>query len=213
ERECTDRQLGLAVSRCIAHLSGDKPKVLATSAGFEREPLTRQVHNLLRYHEVRVWLVAWYIAGQLEHQRSEDELHWRWPLELLDEVARRTHGKAGVVHYLDRLLTARRRGGKGAMAASLILRIDPTWRPLTQPGVVWQLEHAHLAGAHWPLVNLSKAHLRRCDLSGANLQEAILGRAVADAATFDGAHLLSLHAPGLSASDAKIGRSSCSEHV
>ncbi len=199
ERVCTDRQLGLAVSRCLAQLSGDKLQVLSTAAGFDKHPLNRHMINLLRYQEVREWLVAWYIAGQLEHQRSEDELHWRWPADLLDEVARRCSGNPAVIEHLERLLSGRRHGKKASMAASLMLRLDPSWRPSTQPRNTWRLEHAQLSGAYWPQVDLSKALLNGCTFSGANLQGSLLGRAKAQSARFDNAHLVDLQAHGFRA--------------
>lgn len=207
ERACTDWQLGHIVSRSLGQLSDDKLRVLSAEEGFEKQPLTRNVANLLRYQEVREWLVARHIAGQLEQQRNEEELHWRWPPDLLAEVVRKCQGKPAVVEHLDRLLSGRRHSEKIPMAASLMLRLDPAWRPRARLMGAWLLDAADLAGANWPEANLARARLEDARLTGANLRSASLDSARAERAHFDHATLLGIRGEGLRAQGADFAHS------
>jgi uncharacterized protein YjbI with pentapeptide repeats len=71
------------------------------------------------------------------------------------------------------------------MAASLLLAIDPEWRP---SGVPW-LEGAYLGGARWRAADLRDVILVGADLTGANLDAAALDGADASLACFRRASL------------------------
>lgn len=116
--------------------------------------------------------------------------NWGMPEELVREVARYlARAPVAPAH----LLKCYARGGPAqAIAATLLLRLDPAWRPLDACDAC--LRGALLGGAAWARLDLTRADLERAQLAAADLTEAKLeGAQLADAdltrANLSGANL------------------------
>ncbi|HEX5031191.1 MAG TPA: pentapeptide repeat-containing protein, partial [Candidatus Eisenbacteria bacterium] len=88
------------------------------------------------------------------------------------------------------------------MVASLLLLLDPLWKPKGVP----RLDGAHLPGARWRAVELPDAVLKGANLAGADLDAAILDRADAQRASFRGARLRGASFRGARLERAAFGR-------
>jgi uncharacterized protein YjbI with pentapeptide repeats len=144
--------------------------------------------KLLRHRAVRVIVAADLIATKIGSGAPVDDVLCDvLPEELLHETASALRFNAPAVARLDRMLSGRPRDSD-AMAASLLLAIDPAWRPRDGRGA--KLSQARLAGAKWPNVDLRGAELKLADLREADLSCANLKRANACGAILTDAKLL-----------------------
>jgi energy-coupling factor transporter ATP-binding protein EcfA2 len=133
------------------------------------------VRPLLRHPTVQLPLAADRVAWTLS-TGSTVELKQPLPADLVEAVAARCGNDTNAVIHLRKLLRSGPEDNKHAMAASILLAVDPTWTPHSRPYGVWKLRGGYFSGARWPRVNLAGAALDRADFSDAHLNAAIAMR-------------------------------------
>ena len=129
--------------------------------------------QLLSLDAVQGLLACEHYAEQLCSARRYMILQHRLPDDLLPEIADRLRNEFNVLAQLRNMLRRSSDDRFHAAAATILLAIDPTWRP-SQIVNGANLTEATLNGIHWTgidlsNVNFSNASLNDADLSGANL--------------------------------------------
>lgn len=149
--------------------------------------LSRDSLLFVRAKPVQQYLVREQARHGLLSKRRADVLAARWPANLIDEVALETTAKSDATRVLRQSLK-----GKDsrlyATAASLLARIDPSWRPEKsrhQNG----LKGASLRFVNWQGCDLSAFRFLEVDLSGADLTRAVLSKTGFDRCTLSEALL------------------------
>ncbi|HEY7090140.1 MAG TPA: pentapeptide repeat-containing protein [Tepidisphaeraceae bacterium] len=151
------------------------------SGGFDEETV-----RLLRYRPAQTVLCADGIASALCEGNVPDELRQMLGGNMLAEIAAAVRLRPAAVERLNALIHGPDRR-YDAMAASILLEVEPNWRPVSARGL-W-LTGAMLRGARWSQLDLSDAQLYHANLVGADLRMANLTGVNAPSATFAGAHL------------------------
>ena len=116
-----------------------------------------------------------------------------------DEIAAAARLRPAAVTHLARLVSI---APTEAIAASVLLAIDPAWRPTDGRGLY--LAGARLAGARWAGLDLTDATLAGADLRGADLSAADLTRANANGADLTAARLTGAKLPNAKLIDATL---------
>lgn len=129
--------------------------------------------QLLSLDAVQGLLACEHYAEQLCAEHSYMILQHRLPDDLLPEIAVRLRNESNVLAQLRNLLRRSSDELFHAAAATILVAIDPTWRP-SQIVNGANLTEATLNGIHWTGIDLSNANfsnasLNEADLSGANL--------------------------------------------
>lgn len=147
----------------------------------------RDVLALLECGILQLQLGTEQIVRLLKSWRLPSELEYRWPDELVEAVAQRLVPEGPLTARLVRVM---RRGTKEQqpMAASVLVRVIPGWRPDAN-GKVKGLEGAYLQEIAWNGVDLTGACLDAADFSGADLTDAVLAGATMTGAVFRDATL------------------------
>lgn len=123
---------------------------------------------LLRHGPVQLLLAAERLAADLQQENNAGYLTRRLPRELIAATAEIIGADPQPRQQLAKLFE---RPLRQAMAASLLLALDPAWVP---PETIASLEGAYLPNARWPAVQLDRVNLADADLSKADLRAAIL---------------------------------------
>ncbi|HTW93859.1 MAG TPA: pentapeptide repeat-containing protein, partial [Tepidisphaeraceae bacterium] len=121
---------------------------------------------------------------------------------LICEIAEAVRLRPKAVANLESLLRCDPRNPCAPMAASIMLGVDPTWRPAGSAHM--NFAGAFLQSAKWSDIRLAWADFRGADLSGADLNHAILARADFSNATLTGANLQRARLMGASFSCAQM---------
>jgi uncharacterized protein YjbI with pentapeptide repeats len=129
------------------------------------------------------WIAARLAAGEVVPQLADPQ-HFG---ELLPEIAAAVAMRPAAVVALARLVADKPRSAAVPMAASVLLSVDPTWRPAV--GVDLNLAGAKLAGAQWAGLDLNRTTLIGADLTGADLSGADLTDVDGDFIDLTGARL------------------------
>jgi uncharacterized protein YjbI with pentapeptide repeats len=153
-------------------------------ADLEGERLDAGTLRILRHAPARLLLAAEGMAAQLEDSQCQFRLPAQMSPAFVVAVARRVVSNATARAQLE---IALRTPAEQPMAASLLYAIDPQWRPPS--GTLSNLAGAYLDGASWAEIQLFNVRLNDADLSGADLRDAKLDRALAAKANFGRAHL------------------------
>ena len=164
----------------------------AEAAGLCVQLLTRQINELqfsgafsndesdfarlLRHRAVRVLLASDVLVHWLCDVGDLKALDGMWPVELLAETVSALRQRTGMTQILEGVLE-RDELRLHPVAASLLLALEPAWRPAGR--YVPNLCSAHLPKAQWQHVDLFGARLVGADLRMANLQSARLQKAKA----------------------------------
>ena len=132
-------------------------------------------------------------AHALAHDGRRDpkawpSLHTLAAPAAIREAARLLAGSGRARRALSRICK-RADDARHPMAASLLLALDPQWKPSGKPSGKLLLEKAHLSGARWARVALPGATLAGADLSNADLEGADLHGVDASLTSFRGATL------------------------
>lgn len=160
-------------------------------------------NKLLLHGAVQVLLAAERIVELIRESRPSDLLRML-PPDVVEECAVLARSRPAVLQRLHSLVRTEETdpGSIASLAASILLAVDPDWRPPVTAGI--SLRSAHLPRARWAQLDLirsnlsgancSHADLRRCLLADAAfdhsiLEAAQLGNTVVDRATFAGADI------------------------
>ncbi len=176
----------LARRYCLATLIRRAPDVERAYLDlFGRGGDTRRL-GLLHHRVVRVLLAADDLARRLAAAAECPMLGQRLPREVVAEASEQVASCPRALDHLHQLVEGGDRTVH-AMAASVLHAAASGWRPETSR--VPSLVGAHLKGASWAGLDLSKAELGGADLVAADLTEAKLDYAVALGACFRNAVL------------------------
>ena len=165
--------------------------------------------------------VQWVVAAErflemIEEQCDDDVLAGRWPHDFYHLLAGKTHERSGLIDALNEI-SSRDNSPLVGLAASLMVQIDPHWRPKVEESTglatpALNLSFANLDGARWNKMDLSDADLTACSmcrsrLGKANLRGAIaagadLGQAELSGASLDGLRAYSVNFAGANLSKA-----------
>jgi len=140
-------------------------------------------HELIRQICVADWICAQLCDGVIPDQLR----HIVDRAYLIPEIAAAVQEQPAAIKCLQRLLFSDKRSRAVAMAASILLAADASWRP--PDGRELNLSNALLRGARWARVDLSNSLLVGANLAGADLTGADLSAAYADRANLSGAKL------------------------
>ena len=126
-------------------------------------------HTLLSVPQLRLQIEADRFAKllQLSNKRI---LQTPRSSELLTEVSQRLKGSTKVTDFLRRCVYQ----SYASMAASLLIQIDPSWKP--SKGGSYEFQHAYLARARWREVLLDGVKFGNANLSDIDLDESLLTR-------------------------------------
>jgi uncharacterized protein YjbI with pentapeptide repeats len=149
------------------------PKLLARS-----QP-TMEQKRWFRHEAIQKVLVGEWIADDLVGGRISSCLRNMVSKEELAEIAASVACREVAIEKLDELVTDDPTHSAVPMAASILLRINPAWRPT---GGAWplNLDGAVLRSAQWATMNLDSAKLSCADFTDADLSGANLSQAKAD---------------------------------
>lgn len=154
-----------------------------------KDELPAAVFSMLRHREVQVLLAAERLVSLQSWRPLSDVLRRQLPIELIDRLGERCRDDRKTVKRLAKLLESGRHRPAHAMAASILLRVDPTWRPAAKQRGEWHLAGGYFENASWAEVDLAKADLGKATFTGAQLGGAILEEADASSACFASADL------------------------
>jgi uncharacterized protein YjbI with pentapeptide repeats/energy-coupling factor transporter ATP-binding protein EcfA2 len=192
-------------SACLnAELATD-PDPISTLQGLARPGFAASLVRLLRLSSVSCLLAAERIAADLHGEADCDYLARRLPRSLVEATATLARNDPRSREHLERLLAGP--SWSHAMSASLLVAIDPGWKP--QSSSPPQFQGAYLDNAVWPDVklaqgNLIDASLAGADLSDANLNEGWLSRTNLRRARLPAAWLAWVKATGADLSEANL---------
>lgn len=139
-------------------------------------------------HEVvqRVFL-GQFIARQLARREVPACLENMTAQLLLSEIASAVGDHAGAIDTLDHLVATDPRSPAVPMAASVLVKVNPAWRPSSKAAL--NLSSAVLRGARWAGIDLRYANLFLADLTGADLSGADLSKVDAQGVRLERANL------------------------
>ena len=151
--------------------------------------LTPEQHRWWRHDVVDKILVAQWMVDQFckgfipnEFEDITHQSHW------ISEFAAAAKLRPAAVGFLAEVVRKQKpRAFAAPMAASILLMVDPNWRP--ESGKRLLLDHASLPSARWAGMDLHGALLRGVNFAGADLSRADLSQAAAARANFTGANL------------------------
>jgi uncharacterized protein YjbI with pentapeptide repeats len=122
----------------------------------------------------RVFAAEW-IADQLCRGNTPVALLNMTAAKLLPDIVAAVRLRPAAIAQLEHIVRDDPQGPNVAMAASILLKLDPDWRP---PSARWlNFAGANLRGVRWSGINLDSAFLAGADLSEADLSGAILAGA------------------------------------
>ncbi len=129
-----------------------------------------------------------YYLDQLRSPRGQSILQQRLPDDLLPYVSDALRYDREVIDQLQKILTRKVDRALHSASATLLVAIDPTWRPreiLREAN----LKEATLNRVCWPGIDLSGANLNNASLNEANLSNARLAGATFHSASLRSANL------------------------
>ncbi len=163
-------------------LGNDKVKEQASSV---LDPATLPLGRLQELHPVQCMLAAEYFCSQLQTRSGMEILSRPIPEDVLPIIARRLRNNKRIISDLAALLILHADAALYASAMTLLLAIDPTWRPARSLART-NLKGAVLDGANWSEVDLSHtvitgisandASFHHCDFTNAHASYASFRR-------------------------------------
>lgn len=153
--------------------------------------------RLTKLYPVQCLLAAEYFCSKLRTRGGTSILNVPIPEDLLPIIARRLRNNASVISDLAALLVPHSDATLHSSAVTLLLAIDPSWRP-SNAMTRMNLNRAILDGAHWSEVDLSHsamngtcgndARFQNCDLSNVHAGHSSFRRS-----SFRHANLTAIH--------------------
>jgi uncharacterized protein YjbI with pentapeptide repeats len=140
-------------------------------------------HEAIKHVFTAEWISEQLCNGEIPTMLNDaaQESPWAW------EIAAAARHRPEALEFLARLVDTNPRAFAVPMAASILLRADPNWRPRSAARLF--LKDANLSSARWDKINLREATLRGANFAGADLRGADLSNASASTANFTGANL------------------------
>lgn len=135
---------------------------------------------------LRVFAAAW-IADKLNKDEVPPIFYRMFGAMLIPEIADAIRQQPDAIAALNRLVRDDPRNARVPMAVSVLLRVEPSWRP--PPGARLDLRRALLHSAQWSNVDLRGCQLKHTDFTQANLSNADLQNIIASEAIFSSANL------------------------
>lgn len=173
-RYCLTRQLNANRS------SIEVPKLLRI--------LPKQLCPVLDYRSVQLRLAAEHICHGLEKWRLARVLEHRLPDSLIAAVGRLCKRKESIHARVEKILSTGRHSRMHAMAASILLSADPSWRPAGKR-TDKDFSGAYFAKANWDEICLAGLPMQLADFTSAQLTGANFDEAIVVEADFDDANL------------------------
>lgn len=214
DRAGSQDALATAMKTCLTMLCEQKTWVFNWMTLFEREA-SPELQSLLRHRSVQVPMAAEYIVTSPSTRHLSRRLVATLPTELLDYTAQRFQSYGKSLEFLPELIDSGRWMTTDPMAASLRIRIDPSWRPTPEIRKPWNLSRGSFPRAQWSEVHLADVKLNQCDLReaelvGADLSNSRLMAAMLEAANLAGVQLSQAQATQASFAHAKLAGAHCS---
>jgi uncharacterized protein YjbI with pentapeptide repeats len=181
------KQQAAATQFSLAILIGGTDNIVKANEALKQSQCSSDVTALLRHRLVQLPLAASRIIGLL-HKGHFADLEKKLPFELVELLGWQCSANSVATDQLRKTLALRRAQAAHAMAASILLLADPTWRP-EHPRQPWQLTGGLFRNAEWQGANFFRARLDHCDFSDANLEGAEFETADLSNANFSGAKL------------------------
>ena len=197
-----------AANLCLAILVGNQDFAWSASDLLAEIGCPNNIRALLRHPCVQLPLAADWLMSVLALRNPCRDLAWSLPRELVELVGERSRTEPQALACLNRLLRSRHAKAVHPMAASILLRANPDWRPSDKHGAHWRLSGGLFHEVDWTGVQLPHADLREAEFSNAVLRDANMEAAIAIAARFDGAALDGARLIGIHASRADFRNSS-----
>jgi len=126
----------------------------------------------LRHGAMQRMFIAHWITDRLSEGAVPACLNRTLARPVLDELAFLLRSRLPAVATLERLLASNPQGPAIPMTASLLLRLDPAWRPIYGPPL--NLAQADLRSAQWSGMDLHGSALGQADCRGADFRDADL---------------------------------------
>ena len=151
--------------------------------------LPKQVCPVLQHRSVQLRLAAEHICHGLEKWRVARVLVHRLPDSLITTVGRLCERKEPIHARIEKILATGRHSRMHAMAASILLSADPSWRPAGKR-TGKDFSGAYFARADWDEICLAGLPMQLTDFSAARLTRANFDEAIVVEADFDDAKLV-----------------------
>ena len=142
-----------------------------------------------RHEVVRRLYAARWVAEQLGKGRVPRLLKGILRHNMILEIAEAVRHRPAAIEMLKGMIVPYENRSAVAAAASILLALDPDWRPKTGQGL--DLNGAWLCGAQWAGLDLWNAILANANLMNADLSGANLSQCQGSRADFTGANLRS----------------------
>jgi uncharacterized protein YjbI with pentapeptide repeats len=162
-----------------------------------------------RHDAVRRVVAGEWLADQIAAGRWPVMLNMNEGRELLAHIARAVRDNPAALAELERQVREDPTSFGVPMAASLLLAVDPEWRPAN--GRRLYLRRACLRGARWSGLDLTGAALMGTDFTGADLSRAILDGVTGVEASLAGACLRGARLGGAKFQEANFAGADLSE--
>jgi uncharacterized protein YjbI with pentapeptide repeats len=205
----TPSQKQTASQYALAMFGWDETLIATASKKLAKADIPQAARKLLRHDMVQLPLAAERLKSLISNGYFGDLVH-RLPWKLIKLVGRRCEDAPQAIDRLVKLLESRRAEEAHAMAASVLLAADASWR-LLERSKPWRLQHGLFRNARWPKVNLRKGVLDFCVFIQADLEAANFTHASMERANFDGARLTRAEMFGVRAAGATFQRADLSK--
>lgn len=185
------KKIRSAVSQYSLSILLDRPQQRERDYGWLKRKCDPRLLRLLRLPALRIQFAAEQIVENLRTASRLDVLEHLWPPDLVRAVAAMLEPGDRSVELLRSILHSTYRGDRNRqpMAASVLLKVTPDWRPPDSRSHIKALAGAHLDHVDWPAVDLQTCWMDTVDLTEANLAGALLTAASLKCARFPGANL------------------------
>lgn len=161
-------------------LGNDKAKEQASSV---LDPATSQLGRLQELHPVQCMLAAEYFCSQMQTRSGMEILSRPIPEDVLPIIARRLRNNKRIISDLAALLILHADAALYASAMTLLLAIDPAWRPARSLAKT-DLKGAVLDGANWPEVDLRQTTITGISANDASFHHCDFANSIATYASF-----------------------------
>jgi len=156
--------------------------------GAANADLSPEQRSLWRHVAVQKMCLGNWIADRLAAAMVPQQLYkMAVYVDAVGAIALAVRRRPAAVRRLNRLLRNAGSSSAAAMAASILLAIDPEWRP--SDGRRLNLQHARLDNARWARLDLSESRISDAQLAGADLSGSDLSKVTAVGVNLFGAKL------------------------
>lgn len=208
-KEATDRAggpsaLSTIAPLCFAMLRQHNAVVPSTALHSSLASSPHGLKRLLQHRAVILPLAVEFLVALRSPRELAKHLSQTLPIDLVEECAVRLQADTSARHLLQQMFASGKHTPAGAMLASILLQIDPGWRPGQLPPRRRNLSGGYFANACWDGVELADARLVACDLEGADLRGADLSSAQLGSSRLNRANLSAARLPHVRADRASF---------